>query len=286
MMSVFSNLWRSIQRVKTNNQHLYLFIMLALLTGCGGGGGGSDSASRACENDNVRSVDTSNGCLRLISSRTIENPRYLWVLIHGDRGHGLPSDDFSQIRPDLVNPDSMVVSLVRPGYLGSNLNPSSGPDSDRDYDNYTEAVIDTLAAGISILKTHYQPEQMIVVGYSGGAALTALTASFYPDLIDTAVLVACPCNVPEWRTHRRGFNNWPRSLSPHDYVNEVSTNTPVFAIVGDGDTNTYSQLTIDYVALLQTAGVMASHEILTGETHNSIRGSNALLTYLQGLIEN
>ncbi len=271
--------------MKMKSPHLILFI-LTLLTACGGGG--SSNSARVCENDNVQSVDTSNGCLRLISSRTIENPRYLWILLHGDRGdssNGDSSDDFNQIRSDLVTGGSMVVAMIRPGYVDNNSNRSSGPDADRDFDNYTEAVVDTLAAGISILKTHYEPEQVIVVGYSGGAALTALTTSFYPDLIDIAVLAACPCNVPEWRIHRRGFNNWPRSLSPHDYVNEVSTSTPLYAIVGDEDTNTYSQLTIDYIGLLQTAGVMASYEVLTGETHNSIRGSDGLLAFLQRLAE-
>lgn len=263
------------------NRYIPLLFVLALFTACGGKSG----EERPCENDNTNSVDTSNGCLRLLSSALVENPRYLWILIHGDGSNGGPSDGFYRSRSDLATTESMVVAIMRPGYFDSNGNTSSGPDSDRRHDQYTEAVVDTLAAGLSNLKLHYQPEEMIVVGYSGGAALTALIASFYPDLIDTAVLAACPCNVPEWRTHRRGYNNWPRSLSPHDYVTDVSPNTRLLAIVGDEDTNTYPQLTIDYIALLQTAGVMANYEVLSGETHNSIIGSDNLLGLLQALIE-
>ncbi len=170
----------------------------------------------------------------------------------------------------LVSPGSMAIGMIRPGYYTLNGRYSTGPESDRRYDHYTQAAADYIADGLLSLKSHYQPERLIVVGYSGGAAMTALVTSFYPGLIDQSVLVACPCNVPEWRIHRRGTNNWPRSLSPHDYVSQIERFTSVLAIVGDQDENTYPQLTIDYADLGNAGGVGIRYEIIPNRDHSGI----------------
>lgn len=238
-------------------------IVILFLTACSGGGGSSNN----CEDDKVNSVDTGNGCIQLLTSTSLSKPRILWVFIHGDGN----SDYLFNFLSSLADNDSVAVGVIRPGYVTADGRLSTGPDSDRDFDHYTQAVTDTLAAGISKLKTHYDPDELIVVGHSGGAALTSLIASFYPDLIDREVLVSCPCNIPEWRRLRAGNNEpWIRSLSPHDHVNGLNTQVPLVAIVGAEDTNTYPQLSIDYAALAQTAGVMATHEVIAGADHDGV----------------
>lgn len=246
--------------------------LILLLSACGNGGGDTP-----CNNDNTTSVDTSNGCLQLITSKKIERPRILWVILHGDGSNGGQSSFTTESLSDLAETDSVAVGMIRPGYFTRDSRTSTGPDSDRRFDHYTEDVVATLASGLSILKAHYQPEELIVIGHSGGAALTALISSFYPDLIDRSILVACPCNVPEWRVSRRGTNTWLRSLSPHDYINDLSASMPIAAIVGEDDSNTYPQLSIDYVALAQTAGVMATQEVLPSLGHNDIISNNSAL---------
>jgi hypothetical protein len=52
---------------------------------------------------------------------------------------------------------------------------------------------------------------------------------------------------------------------------------PIAAIVGEDDSNTYPQLSIDYVALAQTAGVMATQEVLPSLSHNDIISNNSAL---------
>ncbi|MEM7294297.1 MAG: alpha/beta fold hydrolase [Pseudomonadota bacterium] len=189
------------------------------------------------------------------------------MLIHGD-GNGQYL--FEQLR-GLADDDRMMIGIVRPGYFSSNGAESTGPDSDRNFDHYTRAVTDTLAVAITQVKNHYQPAELIILGHSGGAALAGLIASFYPSLADRIILVACPCNVPQWRMLRDGNNEpWPRSLSPHSVVGQLNTGVPLLAVVGADDTNTFPQLTIDYVALAQSAGVTASHEVVAGADHDGI----------------
>jgi pimeloyl-ACP methyl ester carboxylesterase len=270
---------KKIRIMKRPFNNLWCMLVL-ILTGCGGGG------VAVCADDNVTSVETAKGCLQLLSTSPVVTPRILWVFIHGDGSSGQASDGLFDQLSGLAASDSMAIGLIRPAYFTLDGRRSTGPESDRRYDHYTQAAVDNIADGLMVLKTHYQPDELVVVGHSGGAAITALVSSFYPGLIDKTVLVACPCNVPEWRIYRRGTNNWPRSLSPHNYVNQLDTSVPLLAIVGSGDTNTYPQLSIDYVALAQTAGVNASYEIVPGASHGGIVfDREPLMTFLSQWVD-
>ncbi|MGK0271211.1 MAG: pimeloyl-ACP methyl ester carboxylesterase [Cocleimonas sp.] len=255
-----------------------VLMLLILLTACGGG---NDVSAIPCADDNVQAIEMESGCVQLLSTPPVENPRILWILIHGDGSSGSASDGMFNQLSSLAGSDSMAIGLIRPGYFTLDNRRSTGPESDRRFDHYTQATTDYIADAIVELKDHYQPDQTVVVGHSGGAAMTALVSSFYPGLIDKSVLVACPCNVPEWRVFRRGANNWLRSLSPIDYVDQLDPSVPLVAIVGSEDENTYSQLTIDYISLAQTAGVIANYEIIPNRDHNGIINDSApLISFL------
>ena len=264
-----------------------VIVVAISLTACGGGSGGGgvddvgdgSASGTTCLNNNVSSVDTGNGCLQLLTSRSIEKPRILWVFLHGDGSDGGASDYIFNKLKGLAGGDSVAVGMIRPGYFTSDGRVSTGPDSDRRFGNYTQAVTDTLAAGLSKLKAHYEPDELIVVGHSGGAALAALISSFHPNVADRTVLAACPCNLPQWTNTNE--NTLFTSLSPHRYVNQLSTEVPVLVVVGENDTNTFPQISIDYTVLAQTAGVMATYEVIAGSNHNGIIGSQLIALILQ-----
>ena len=115
----------------------------------------------------------------------------------------------------IENKDRNVFVIARPGWKVKKRK-SDGGDSrgvDRG-DNYIFIRdIEPVALAIKKLKEHYKPEELILFGYSGGAALTGVIIGKYSGLIDHAILAACPCNVPEWRKHRRKGSGWPRSVS-------------------------------------------------------------------------
>ena len=62
-------------------------------------------------------------------------------------------------------------------------------------DNYTAHNVDAVANALQALKTKYGARRLVVVGYSGGAATAGVILGRHPELIDNAVLIACPCDL-------------------------------------------------------------------------------------------
>lgn len=287
-------------------QLLALSLLVTLLAGCGGSSSSSDSststtgtntqntessssstttqtdnttASSTAEGcspaDNINWATGSNECLRLKTQNSVANPKALVIFIHGDVSSGGPADYFAiqmfRVAPETNN--FAAVTLIRPGYSDSQGNTSTG-DKNNSLDNYTAANIDVIAAAITNLKAHYNPEKVVVVGHSGGAAITGVMLGKHPDLIDSAVLAACPCNITEWREHRGGA--WPNSLSPSDFVSAIAKDTVVKVIVGSEDDNTYPQLSVDYVAALKEQSIDVDYQLLNGVGHNGVAASSEL----------
>ena len=65
---------------------------------------------------------------------------------------------------------------------------------------YTIQNIDMVAEAIQNLKNYYGSEKVILVGHSGGAATAGIIIGRYPSLIDSTILISCPCNVNKWRS--------------------------------------------------------------------------------------
>ena len=59
-----------------------------------------------------------------------------------------------------------------------------------------KADVDPIYRVIKKLKKKYQLEHTLIVGHSGGAAITGILSGRFPKLIDEAILISCPCVVP------------------------------------------------------------------------------------------
>ncbi|MBK8424436.1 MAG: hypothetical protein IPL27_00025 [Lewinellaceae bacterium] len=108
----------------------------------------------------------------------------------------------------------------------------------------------------------------MLVGYSGGAATTGLILGRHPDLIDDAVLIACPCDL---NIRRQG---WAKNIVgavchrmkwPIKFFKTVHVN----AITGAKDINTKPEQVTGYIQTLQAHGVKARYIEVPNATHEA-----------------
>ena len=200
-----------------------------------------------------------------------EEPGALLIWLHGDFSSGGPANYHFRIAESAADTfaasKALSVALVRPGYpdgggTASSVSPTQGGRSD----HYTRENVGEVAAAISRLKQHYKPAKTVLIGHSGGAATTAIILGRYPELVDGAVLVACPCDLVAWRSGRRA---WSQSENPITLSDSVSPQAKVIALTGEYDNNTSPELARAYIEKLKARQIDASFQPLSGENHNS-----------------
>ncbi len=247
------------------------------------------AAAEPCAADNRARVAANDECLVIKTYGESAERTSLIIFIHGDgyrpdpSDYG-PSDYMYRIAQRYGTKGVVAIGLIRPGYFDSRNNHSTG-NSHREWDNYQPDVIATVAAAVKVLKNHYKAEYVVLAGHSGGSAISGVIIGKYPGLVDAAVLGACPCNVPDWRIMRRGYNNWTLSLSPHDFIGEIDKKTKVVAITGGNDGNTEPVLARDYVTVLRANGIDATYIEVPGIGHNGIVRTHDYETAINQLLK-
>jgi pimeloyl-ACP methyl ester carboxylesterase len=193
----------------------------------------------------------------------------LIVVLHGDapfRNPGYHYEFASALSQRL--PGVSVAALLRPGFADPFGGQSDGHRGSASGDDYTKEVTLDVSSAIALLRQEFSASAVVLVGHSGGAAISANVAAASPGLIDSLILVSCPCDVPAFRKHMARqqlspFWVWPSdSESPLDTVNTLTAATRIFAITGDQDPITL----VDYARAYTDAAVR--------------RGLNATLTIL------
>ena len=225
------------------------------------------SASCPADADPTQWIDGGEYCLAMRVAGHIDSgkAKNLVVLIHGDVSAGGPADYMYKRAVALGNDETIAVALIRPGYEDSNGNVSQGSHNNR-RDHYTATNIDAIADAIRRLKKRYGVTRTIVLGHSGGAAITGVMLGKHPGIADGAVLVSCPCNIPEWR-RQWGRNLWRKSLSPHAFMDGIPSTSTIIAITGNQDDNTSPDLGKNYVNMLLKRGIAASFWSVEGGEH-------------------
>jgi pimeloyl-ACP methyl ester carboxylesterase len=219
-----------------------------------------------CAADNRTRVQAGEECLVIQAYGEPAEKTKLVIFIHGDGSSGGPSDYLYKTAKTFGRDGVVAVGLIRPGYFDREKNYSTG-NAYRTGDGYRPDVIATVAAAITTLKAHYKAERVVLAGHSGGAAISAVILGKHPGLVDAAVLAACPCNVPEWRTQRRR-RPWDMSLSPHDFIAAIPAGTEIIAVTGGNDDNTAPELAKGYVEQAKARGIKAEFIGVLGVTHN------------------
>lgn len=215
------------------------------------------------------------------SARLSTHP-VLVVVLHGDLlgFREVPSRTYHYVFADQATrkiEDVVVAAILRPGYRDHSGERSDGKQGMATGDNYTPEVVDAVAAVIEQLKTKFHPSHTVLVGHSGGAAITGDLLGRLPSTVDGALLVSCPCDLVAWRQHMMRMQNnnpiWSApigGLSPQSLAGRVSPLVNVVVLVGAKDdvappsmSSTYAETLkkrVDHVTL--TIAPELGHEIL------------------------
>lgn len=217
----------------------------------------------------------------------------LVVVLHGDAPNRKPSYQYvfaTSVAAAL--PGIRVVALLRPGYADPF---GARSDGDRGWfaagENYTPAVIRDLTAALIELKSRYQAQGLILVGHSGGATLAADIAALTPGLVQHAILVSCPCDVPRFRKHMAEDHLSPvwllpvHALSPMETINIMSTGTRITAISGIDDKIALPAYAEDYVAEARRREIDAELVLIAGKGHEILLEPQVLQAVAQAVTE-
>ena len=224
-----------------------------------------------------RGYDTDIGNQKVLiiypKERTNSN---LVVFIHGDSPFGDPVYQYHISKRLSTLTNAITVALLRPGYRDGCGDVSGGTRGLTMGDNYTAEVVQAIASVISTIKKEERTAQTIVMGHSGGAALTALLAESNPELVDQSILVACPCNLTDWRksmedlTDNPNWSNPMGGLSPIDHISTLDLSKKIHLYVGEHDLSTPPFLTTEFYHATKSLGADVTMKIIPGEDHESV----------------
>lgn len=232
------------------------------------------TATQAQVTSNDVVVDGVTTQIRTYMSKDATEQPVLVVALHGDAPFSQPSYQYAFAR--LVAGEAsntIAVGLLRPGYTDGEDRTSDGVRGATVGTNYDAPRIAQVAAAIEQLKIHHGADKVIVAGHSGGSAITAKLIAAYPNLVDHAVIVSCPCDINPWRedmfetTQYDGFKGDIDVVSPIDMVSSIADDISIALFVGRDDQSTRPYLSQEYLARLQEHGKTAELTLLDGE-HN------------------
>jgi predicted esterase len=236
----------------------------------------SASAAPCAQEDFETRVSGASECL-IMQHYGSTAPTTMVVWLHGNVSTGGPANSHFKIAAkaavDLATENVLAVALVRPGYPDGTGAYSSGSDNGR-ADNWQKGTIAEIGTAIERLRARYQPRSVVIVGHSGGAAITAVLMGMRPDLAQAALLLACPCDMVSWRAGKHA-RPWA-SEDPLRWIDRVDASARVVALTGSIDDTTSPDLARTYIAKLKARGIDASFELVPDVGHIDILRSPAL----------
>jgi dienelactone hydrolase len=213
---------------------------------------------------------------RVYKSEKLDPHPVLLVMVHGDipnPGQGLYEFAEAVAR---ISDNVVAAGLLRPGYKDAQGDASAGKMGYAIGDNYTPQVVDDVDAAVRQLKARYHAGKVVVMGHSGGGAITANLIGRHPGDVDAALLLACGCDPNEFMT--RFVGEHPRlpmvkpnlSLLPLDLAAKVSPRTHVRMVIGDKDDVVRLPASQAYADALKARGVDVKLTIAPGVGHNDV----------------
>lgn len=209
-----------------------------------------------------------------LSSGTLKNP-VLVLVLHGDSPFENPSYQYKMAeRIAAENTNVVVVGVLRPGYTDGEGNSSKGKRGKATGDNYTKEVLVSIYNLTMVLKKKYQPSKVMLIGHSGGAAISANLIAVYADIYSDAVLISCNCDIHLWRKHMKQLQSnapiWDEeisSLSPIKELQNIDNSTQIMVVHGENDEIVPIHMARDYVDALEANKKKVRFIILKGQGH-------------------
>jgi len=234
-------------------------------------------------------VESACTVIETYKSTKLSKSPTLVIVLHGDAPFWKPSVQY-RVAQYLAKKQEDVVSIgmLRPGYTDDFNKKSDGVRGETVGDNYDDPRVTQVGRSIRALKKHYNAKKVVVVGHSGGAAITAKLSGQFSDLVNHAVVISCPCNINAWRKDmliRNKYEPFRGDLdtsSPIELAKKVSENTKLDLIVGKDDDTTKPYLTKEYYEALQKHGKSATLQIIEGD-HNIFQNEQVISTMLAAI---
>ncbi|MEO1046043.1 MAG: alpha/beta fold hydrolase [Pseudomonadota bacterium] len=220
-----------------------------------------------------------------------DDTKTLIFVLHGDAPFAPPSYHYAFARKAAEQiPNSRIIAILRPGYSDGLGNQSAGKKGMATGDNYTADRIAAIAEVIAAERQKYPGSDAVIVGHSGGAAIAANLAALYPQLVDSALLVSCPCVLDQWREHMLSiapdapFDQPVTSINPLNMVERINQDKRITIMVGEDDQVTPSSLSKLYYDRLKQRSVAAHFFVLADKDHEMLNSWEVLsmLTLLVG----
>ena len=249
-------------------------------------------AHAASKCNNIESEVSVNGTCTVIEtykSKKLSASPTLAVVLHGDSPFWTPSVQYRVAQHLAKNQDNLIsVGMLRPGYTDDFGSKSDGVRGETVGDNYDDKRVNQIGNTIAALKKHHNASKVVVIGHSGGAAITARLSALFPQLVNHAVVISCPCNINAWRKDmlvRNEYELFKGDLdisSPVELATKVSANTKIDLIIGKDDDNTKPYLTKEYYEALKKHGKNVNLHMIAGG-HNIFQTEQAIAVMLSAL---
>lgn len=249
----------------------------------------------ACSNDMKQRVKAAGGCFAIdfVGNKEIARGEPLVVFIHGDgqpvnrenryrRGYAFL---FAGLNAYRIN----AIAIARPTYSVPTGKTVGVPGYFR-RDQYIPGAVDGVAEAVKVLKKHYRPSRLILLGHSGGSMISGILFGRHPGIADGGVLVAWGCDTPTWRQWRIDSagrrRHWPESLSAWDYIPKIPVGSvKVIAITGTADNNTLPKFARRCIDAMKKRGIDARLELADGLGHGSVFLSDKVLAAVEELLK-
>jgi dienelactone hydrolase len=129
---------------------------------------------------------------------------------------------------------------------------------------YSREVIEASEQALTQLKNLYNAKELVLVGYSGGAAIAAILAAQRDDVIQL-VTVAGNLDPQAWIEHHK-LSPLTGSLNPTDYQEKLHT-IPQIHFVGEVDKTIPPKLVQDFVAAYKSEE-LTKVVVVPNQSHN------------------
>ena len=232
--------------------------------------------SLACEKEDFLTFVSAekNKCIALQTIGEIkQNKKNLIIFLHGDLSSGAKppgKKGYWKLGNELLSDNVNFFFLARPGYTLDSGRKSYGSykETRKAKTNYKWEKLELVAKAAQNLKEHYNANNLIMIGHSGGALTSATINSRVPKLIDKSILISCPCDFEKWRK-MRGESVYKMKTSPHKNISGISKDSHTIIIVGKNDINTFPILSKKYHEILISKGFKSELHIIEGEHSSS-----------------
>ena len=187
----------------------------------------------------------------------------LYIFLHGESCN---ADYMKYMAKNTVENNVLSIVMAKPGCT---LNGNKSAGIYHRYDPFTVDRVEGVANATRSLKKQYKARKIFLIGHSGGAAVAGIILGRYPELVDGMVAIAFPANIPDLMAYHNLVIKEYKSLSPHDFIEDIKLTSSIHIIVGSDDNLTPPVISAGYVNDARERGLEVEYLILDGMSHNT-----------------